>query len=184
MTQTAWAIFIALAMLFGGCQRDVAPPESPPATTPRNPVATATATVGATATLPFTPSPAPPTPEPRTPTFKGVACIPAPFAAGPGIEAAFGNGNGPFCVVWRDRFSNESAFVVSLGYSPSGEEFRFETAPNVIEFIFPPEAWPKWGAPVVECLERQAYGVRVVAVLPDGEHPVGGGAVQIECAGR
>ena len=33
MTQTAWATCIALAMLFGACQRDVAPPESPPTTT-------------------------------------------------------------------------------------------------------------------------------------------------------
>ena len=57
MTQTAWAIFIALAMLFGACQRDVAPPESPPATKPRNSVATATATVNVTATAAPLPPP-------------------------------------------------------------------------------------------------------------------------------
>ena len=33
VTQTAWAISIALAMLFGAYQRDVAPPESPPTPT-------------------------------------------------------------------------------------------------------------------------------------------------------
>lgn len=135
-----------------------------------------------TTVLPSTP-PTREAPTVASPPLDGLSCHPPPNVPS-GLGAAFGDGRGPFCVVWRDSFDDETAFRVLLAYSPSGERYTYDLPANTREFLFPEEAHPYLGRPVDECLPRQSYSVSVVAVRPQGETPVGGEARSVECDQR
>jgi len=125
-------------------------------------------------TAPAGSSPAPAPTEPRT----GTACRPAPPARGD-VQAGE-----PFCIMWRDRFDNETGFRVHVRYRPSGEEFVYRVGPNVTEVFLPegerPDAIPcpeDLNAPAAAgCaagVRRKDWEVRVVAETPSGEVLVG-----------
>jgi hypothetical protein len=61
----------------------------------------------------------------------------------------------------------------------SGETSEFRVPPTPNEFFFPAEAGLRRVPPYTmnECLQRQAFGVEVLAVMPSGEEFVGGFAV-------
>lgn len=87
-------------------------------------------------------------------------------------------GRNPFCVVWRDAYTNERGFRVVLEYSGSGERFTYERPANSTQLIIPQEAAPPASDP--QC-RRSNFAVSVVALRPGGETLVGGLAVETEC---
>ena len=164
MTQPAWAIFIALAMLFGACQRDVAPPESPPATTPRNPVATAT--VGATAI---------PAPTPiRAAGSLSVDCPPT-FPEGP-RHAGIGFELTPFCIFWNPGIPSPDGFRVVIKYVNSGEMFVYDVPATATALIPRDEHAPRLD---VDCGKRHVFQIELRR-LPDLT-PLDGTGSTVEC---
>lgn len=142
MTQTAWATFIALAVLFGACQRDVAPPESPPATTPRNP--TATPAVGVTPVGAPTPI--------RTAGSLAADCPltepEVPRKAGIGFELA------PFCIFWNAGIASPGGFRVVIKYLNSGEMFVYDVPATATALIPRAEHAPRLD---VDCGKRHVF---------------------------
>ena len=83
------------------------------------------------------------------------------------------------CIVWEDRFDDETGFRIELTYEGSGEKFTYMAPANTIELIPPagdvdglgeirPPNWP-----------RKDYSVQVWAIRPAGETMVGSMSVQV-----
>lgn len=168
MTPPSWTIFIALAMLFGACQRDVAPPESPTTTTPHNPVATATATATAGATTASAPTPI------RLAGSRAADCPltepEVPRKAGIGYELA------PFCIFWNPGIASPDGFRVVIKYLNSGEMFVYDIPATATALIPRDEHAPRLD---LDCGKRHVFQIELRS-LPDLT-PLDATSATVEC---
>lgn len=87
----------------------------------------------------------------------------------------------PFCIVWIDKFTDETGFQIVLEYPQSGEQFVYETEANVTQFLVPQADAPRLAESQEQCLKRKDWQVKVAALRPGGLHPFAETAVTIEC---
>ena len=88
-----------------------------------------------------------------------------------------------FCIAWRDEFSNELGFRITLTYISGDEEFVYQVGPDVTDFFFPQPDWPDVlpppETPCPSCsIKRKGFSIFVNALLPTGEVLVDGFAIQ------
>lgn len=194
MKRTLFVCWFAVMILLAGCSASPAPGEQPTATA----APTSTAVLPTATTLP--PTAVPPTFTPRptstrrpstaTPTVTATAQVIVvmpdvnePLCERPEslLETEVDIGGPGFCLVWLDEFDDERGFRVYLDYFQSGERFVYEVGPNVTQLLVPPTDAPRLDESWQQCLRRMAYEVKVVALRPGIEWPVGSMAVNTEC---
>lgn len=113
------------------------------------------------------------------PTLDSSDCHP-----GPGSETSNAAiGFSPFCVVWRDRWNDETGFIIELKFDRSGERFEYSAKPDQTSLVFPLEAAiPR--QPTQDCIARKDFQVTVQVRRSSGEiEPVDSTAVELECGG-
>ena len=94
-------------------------------------------------------------------------------------------GGDPFCVAWESPSAGVDGFLVTIGYSPSGETFSYRLGPSARSLALPSESRPRSAADgMSDCLPRQSYQVIVFGVRGSSTTPIGSRAVSIECATR
>lgn len=89
----------------------------------------------------------------------------------------------PFCIVWIDEFDDEDGFRVHLDYFGSGEHFVYEVSPNVTQLIVPEMDTPRLNESFEQCIYRNSFMVKVVALRETIEQRVNSMAATIECGG-
>lgn len=94
-------------------------------------------------------------------------------------------GGEPFCVAWESPSADVDGFLVTIGFSPSGETFSYRLGPSARSLALPSESRPRSAADgMSDCLPRQSYQVIVFGVRGSSTTPIGSRAVSIECATR
>lgn len=94
-------------------------------------------------------------------------------------------GGEPFCVAWESPSADVDGFLVTIGFSPSGETFSYRLGPGARSLALPPESRPRSASDgLSECLPRQSYQITVFGIRDGATRPIGSRAVSIECATR
>lgn len=89
----------------------------------------------------------------------------------------------PFCIVWIDKFDDESGFHVVLDYNQSGEHFVYVVGPDITQLVVPEADAPRLNESLEQCLHRNDWQISVIALRSGSEHPFGGMAATVECGG-
>jgi hypothetical protein len=98
----------------------------------------------------------------------------------PHSSPQFGVGFEPLCVVWPDRFSDESGFLVRLTYLRSGDVFEHTVPANETSYTWPPAEQPNLEDPD-SCADRGTIQVDVFAMIGDALTPIDGMSANAEC---
>ncbi|MBA3944361.1 MAG: hypothetical protein H0X37_07335 [Herpetosiphonaceae bacterium] len=85
-----------------------------------------------------------------------------------------------FCIGWRDTYSDEQRFLITLKYLNSGEEFRYITPPNTNQLYVPVSEAPTT-ASFEQCTARKDFQIEVQAIRPTAATSVGQMAGEGEC---
>lgn len=87
----------------------------------------------------------------------------------------------PFCIVWVDKFDDESGFHIVLQYDRSGEHFVYVVGPDMTQLVVPEADAPRLNESLEQCLQRKDWQITVIALRSGSEYPFGGMAATVEC---
>jgi hypothetical protein len=94
-----------------------------------------------------------------------------------GYDVNIGRTDQTVCLTWEDRTDDETGFRVVLEYG-GGEKFEYMAPADTVELI-PPAADVAGLGSFGSEFARKNYGIKVWAIRPGGEEPVGAMFVQV-----
>lgn len=86
-----------------------------------------------------------------------------------------------FCIVWVDKFDDESSFQIVLQYDRSGEHFIYVVRPDITQLVVPETDAPRLNESLEQCLRRKDWQITVIALRSGSEYPFAGMAATVEC---